>query len=77
MCRFGEQLAYPLLRQGDLDRAAVLHQRQVRPEALAEIPIWSQLPAVTTKNVIPWDPEPLLTYTTVTTFARTLTTYLT
>lgn len=46
------------------------------PEALAD-PIWPQLPAGTTKNVIPWDLEPLLTYTTVTTFARTPTTFLT
>jgi iron complex transport system substrate-binding protein len=41
-------------------------------ESLATIPAWSELPAVAAGKVLPWNPEPALTYETAAAFVNTL-----
>jgi iron complex transport system substrate-binding protein len=42
-------------------------------ESLATIPAWSALPAVAAGKVLPWNPEPALTYEAAAAFVNTLT----
>ncbi|MGW6278509.1 ABC transporter substrate-binding protein [Kribbella sp. NPDC055071] len=42
-------------------------------ESLATIPAWSELPAVAAGKVLPWNPEPALTYETAAAFVSTVT----
>jgi hypothetical protein len=39
-------------------------------DCLAAIPAWSQVPAVASGKVVPWDPEPPLTYEATAAFVR-------
>jgi iron complex transport system substrate-binding protein len=46
-------------------------------EQLATIPAWSEVPGVRAGNVLPWNPEPALTYATAAAFVTTVTDSLT
>jgi iron complex transport system substrate-binding protein len=46
-------------------------------EQLATIPTWSEVPGVRAGNVLPWNPEPALTYATAAAFVATVTDALT
>jgi iron complex transport system substrate-binding protein len=46
-------------------------------EQLATIPAWSELPAVRADRVLPWNPEPALTFETAAAFIDTITAALT
>jgi iron complex transport system substrate-binding protein len=42
-------------------------------EQLADIPAWSELPAVRAGRVLTWNPEPSLTFQTAAAFVNTVT----
>ncbi|MEU4195136.1 ABC transporter substrate-binding protein [Kribbella sp. NPDC026611] len=42
------------------------------PDQLATIPSWPEVPAVRTGNVVPWNPEPTLTFRAAATFVNTV-----